>query len=347
MKIAIVGAGLVGRLLALETLNKDWNVTLFDQDDINNKQSCGYVAAGMLAPWCEIAHGEKIIFDLGIRSLELWSEILKPFNQTIFWQQTGSIILTHAQDRNELNHFANIIQKRTDFHPQKIAFIDHNDLKNLEPELRQYFQIGLYLEKEGHICTDDFFEATTKKLSAHPNLTWHPNTYIDDVEPHQIKTKEQSYNFDLVFDCRGLGAKKNLTDLRGVRGELIHLHAPEVKLNHPIRLLHPRYAIYVVPRRDNCYVIGATAIESEDMSPISVQSMMELLSSAYSLHSGFAEARIISTRVQCRPALSDNNPKTIIEDGLVQINGLYRHGYLIAPALIEDVMRKLYDQNIR
>lgn len=345
MKIAIVGTGLVGRLLAFEAIKKNWNITLFDQDTIENKKSCGYVAAGMLAPWCEITHSESVIFDLGFRSMSLWPEILKPFGQTIFWQQKGTIVLTHAQDRNELDHFVKILKKRVNDNTEAISFINQDELKNLEPELRKYFQSGVYVKHEGHICTDDFFEATTKQLLA-KDLTWHQNTFVEEVHPFEVVTKHHNYKFDLVFDCRGLGAKTKLNDLRGVRGELIHLHAPEVTLNHPIRLLHPRYTIYVVPRRNHHYVVGATAIESEDMSPISVQSMMELLSTAYSLHSGFAEARIVSTRVQCRPALPDNNPKVLVEEGLVQINGLFRHGYLIAPALIQDAMEKLYDQNI-
>lgn len=338
MNIGIVGAGLLGRLLALQALNQHWTVTLFDQDDMHSEKSCGHVAAGMLSPWGELAHCDKTIFDLGMRSLARWPAILKPFGQSIFWQQNGSIVLTHSQDRKELDHFASIIEKRIPNHT--IAFLTQDELKNLEPELRRYFQSGIFLAQEGHVSSDDFFRASTKTLLASEQLTWHANTLVQKVNPFEVVTAEQNYKFDVVFDCRGLGAKKNVPSLRGVRGELIHLHAPEVTFNRPIRLLHPRYAIYVVPRHDHQFVIGATSIESEDMSDISVQSMMELLSAAYSLHSGFAEARIISTRVQCRPALPDNTPKIIIEDGLVHINGLYRHGYLIAPALIEDVMEK-------
>ena len=68
---------------------------------------------------------------------------------------------------------------------------------------------------------------------------------------------------------------------------MIRLHAPEVSLRRPVRLMHPRYPLYIAPKPDHVFVIGATEIESEDTSPASVRSTLELLSAAYSLHSGF------------------------------------------------------------
>jgi glycine oxidase len=101
-------------------------------------------------------------------------------------------------------------------------------------------------------------------------------------------------------------------------------------------LIHPRYPIYIAPKEDDMYVVGATEIESEDLSPTSVRSAMELLSAVYTVHSGFAEARILEMSTQCRPTLKDNLPEIrIAKPGLMLINGLYRHGFLIAPAVMD------------
>jgi glycine oxidase len=129
-------------------------------------------------------------------------------------------------------------------------------------------------------------------------------------------------------------------DLRGVRGEVIRLHAPEVKLRRPTRLIHPRYPIYIAPKEDDVYVVGATEIESEDLSPMSVRSAMELLSAVYTVHSGFAEARILEMATQCRPTLKDNLPEISVDQKpdqakLMMINGLYRHGFMISPAILD------------
>jgi glycine oxidase len=39
-----------------------------------------------------------------------------------------------------------------------------------------------------------------------------------------------------------------------------------------------------------------------------------------------------------RPALPDNEPRIDSANGLLRINGLYRHGWLLAPALVQDAL---------
>jgi glycine oxidase len=78
------------------------------------------------------------------------------------------------------------------------------------------------------------------------------------------------------------------------------------------------------------------------MSPASVRSTLELLSAAYAVHSGFAEARIVEIATQCRPTLPDNLPAIRRpQPRVLQINGLYRHGFMIAPALLDAAMELL------
>jgi glycine oxidase len=139
---------------------------------------------------------------------------------------------------------------------------------------------------------------------------------------------------DWLIDCRGLGARQQWQALRGVRGEVVRIHAPEVTLARPTRLVHPRYSIYVAPKENHVFVIGATEIESDDRSGMSVRSALELLSAAYTIHSGFAEARILELSTQCRPTLPDNLPAIRMpRPRVLQINGMYRHGFMQAPAL--------------
>ena len=171
------------------------------------------------------------------------------------------------------------------------------------------------------------------------NVTWHETTHVDVIQPGLVKTKKQTFHFDSVIDCRGLGAKGSIKNLRGVRGELIHIYAPDVRLKHMVRLMHPRYKLYLVPQENHYYILGATQIESEDTSPMSVRSAMELLSALYVIHSGFSEARIVDMRTNCRPACLDNLPYIkCIDNRLIQVNGLFRHGYLLAPVLAQNVM---------
>ena len=52
----------------------------------------------------------------------------------------------------------------------------------------------------------------------------------------------------IVIDCRGLSARDEQPGLRGVKGEMILIETAEVQLARPVRLIHPRWPLYVIPR---------------------------------------------------------------------------------------------------
>jgi glycine oxidase len=111
----------------------------------------------------------------------------------------------------------------------------------------------------------------------------------------------------------------------------------EVNLARPVRLLHPRFPLYVVPWGDGLYMVGATAIESEETGAITLRSALDLLSAAYAVDPAFAEAEIVRQGAGARPAFPDNRPRIIARKGYIYVNGLYRHGFLLAPVLAEMV----------
>ncbi|MFN5105124.1 MAG: FAD-dependent oxidoreductase, partial [Bradyrhizobium sp.] len=129
-------------------------------------------------------------------------------------------------------------------------------------------------------------------------------------------------------------ARDREPSLRGVKGEMIIIETSEVELSRPVRLIHPRWPLYVIPRGDGRFMLGATTIEAED-NGVSVRSALELLGAAYVVHPAFGEARIVEFGAGLRPAFPDNLPKIRIEQERITVNGLYRHGFLLAPALAE------------
>ena len=66
-----------------------------------------------------------------------------------------------------------------------------------------------------------------------------------------------------------------------------------------------------------------------------MRSALELLSTAYALHPAFGEAEILDVSAGVRPAFPDNQPRVIVRNDRILVNGLYRNGYLLAPALAE------------
>lgn len=148
-----------------------------------------------------------------------------------------------------------------------------------------------------------------------------------------VELAPQEAHADIVVDCRGLAARDALPDLRGVRGEMVVVRSSDVSLQRPVRLLHPRIPLYIVPRGNGLFMIGATMIESERRGPVSVRSAVELLNAAYALHPAFGEAEIVELGADLRPAFPDNLPDVRRSGHVLHANGLFRHGFLLAPAL--------------
>ncbi|AOE48802.1 glycine oxidase ThiO [Kangiella sediminilitoris] len=343
MKVAVVGAGIAGRFVAWRLVKSGYSVELFDKAEKDEESACSFAAAGILSPLAELEMAEADIFRYGLRSMSLYQEWLPELTQPVFFRQIGSLVTAHGSDKIELDHFYRLIQRKVDQDDLQQNPVEKVQVSSIEPDL-EHLGEGLYLPSEGQIDPIGLMAALASELEQSEAVNWHHNTMVEEVMGGAVTVAGNTINFDWTFDCRGLGAKDDLP-LRAVRGELLWLQAPDVSLEHLTRLIHPRYRIYVVPRPDNIYLIGATEIESEDYSSVSVRSSLELLSAAYSVHRGFGEARIIKSVVNCRPALPDNLPTIETDQGLTRINGLYRHGILMAPAVVEQALED-FAQNI-
>jgi glycine oxidase len=120
---------------------------------------------------------------------------------------------------------------------------------------------------------------------------------------------------------------------------MLLLELKDFTLQRPVRVLHPRLPVYVVPRGAGLFMVGATLLESDDGARISARSMLELLSAAYAVHPAFGEAHIVEIGTAVRAAFPDNLPRLIVRGNTVYVNGLYRHGFLIAPAMARRAAR--------
>ncbi|QHE94299.1 FAD-dependent oxidoreductase [Pandoraea fibrosis] len=324
--VAILGGGLSGRLLAWQLVRAGVRVALYERGDADGSSAAGWVAAAMLAPLAEAAVAEPSIVEMGAAGLERWPSLIDGLPEPVFFQRNGTLVVWHQPDRAEAVMFDR--RMRANAPPALlrggVERVAGAQLGEVEPALAGRFQEGWLLPNEGQLDNRQLLRALAAGLEkAGAELHWH------------TEIAEGAYpDAGLVIDCRGLGAREVLTRLRGVRGEVVRIHAPGIGLRRPVRLLHPRYPIYIAPKENDLYVIGATELESEDMSPMTVRSALELLSAAHSLNPAFGEARIIELNVNCRPALPDHLPR-VQWDGarLLRVNGLYRHGYLLAPAV--------------
>jgi len=308
--ITVAGAGIVGLWQALTLARRGFSVRLVERSPLPFAQAASALAGAMLAPHCEAEAAEPIVHELGLRSLALWRASYAGV------AAKGTLVVAGTRDRAELTRFA----RMTDGH----AKLGAEELNALEPGLEGRFAAGLYYAHEAHMAPLPALRFLLEAVRAAGGEV--------ALATERSGTRGRE---DVLIDCRGLAARAELAGLRGVRGERIVVLAEDVDLARPVRLLHPRHPLYVVPWGDGRYMVGATVIESEDESPVTVRSALELLGSAYALHPGFAEAEILDMTAGVRPAFPDNVPKIIVRGRTIYVNGLYRHGFLLAPVLAE------------
>ena len=291
--ISVLGAGVAGLCAATALAERGLPVEVIGAAT----PPVSRLAGGMLAPFCEGESAPEVIVSRGQAAIGWWRARAKSF------EQRGTLVGAAPRDAGELDRFARATRGHDWVRPD-----------DLEPDLSGRFSAGLFFADEAHMDPHEALASLRERLVA-----------------RGVAFREQPSG--RIVDCRGIAARDRLRDLRAVRGEMLELHAPEVTLTRTIRLLHPRFPCYIVPRGKGRYMVGATMVESARDGAVTARSLMELLSAAWTVHPGFGEAEVVSTGAGLRPAFPDNIPRLRREGGRIHLNGMYRHGFLMAPVL--------------
>lgn len=307
LDIDVAGAGIFGVWQALTLARAGHRVRLFEASAEPFATAQSRFAGAMLAPWCEAEAAEAIVRDAGIACLPLWLEACPGI------AKAGTLVVAQSRDLSELKRFARLAPGH--------EVVDGERIDELEPDLAGRFRSGLWFAGEAHM-------RTPAALVALLTSAQQAGTEIRLGERWQPGGKA-----DYTIDCRGLAARDALPTLRGVRGERLLVRARDVSLKRPVRLLHPRYPLYIVPWGEGLHLVGATVLESEDPSPMTVRSALELLGMAYALTPAFGEAEILETSAGVRPAFPDNVPRVVVQGRTIHVNGAHRHGFLLGPAM--------------
>ncbi|MBC8049653.1 MAG: FAD-dependent oxidoreductase [Chitinophagales bacterium] len=309
--VRVIGAGIIGLWQSLTLARRGYSVQLVEASAKPFISSASRLGAAMLAPYCEAEASGPLVHLMGVQSLSLWKKVYPHVTAN------GSVVIAAPRDQPELGRFARMTEGGVK--------LSRDALAKIEPALAERHENALYYENEAHVEPG----ATLPWLLQATADAGCKLVFGDGA--HGVSEKQPEW----VIDCRGMGAASDLPTLRGVKGEMLVVYTSEITLTRPVRLLHPRFPLYIAPWRDGRFMIGATVIESAEKDTVTVRSALDLLSAAFTVHPAFSEARIEGFYAGVRPAYPDNIPKITVRGRRIFVNGAYRHGYLLAPALAE------------
>ncbi|OWV37164.1 FAD-dependent oxidoreductase [Mameliella alba] len=302
--ISVLGMGVAGLCVATSLAERGLQVEVITPE--GSPDPASWLAGGMLAPFCEGESAPDLVVKMGQSAGDWWGARVGSL------VRMGTLVVAPSRDVSELDRFARATEAHEWVNPAE-----------LEPDLETRFARGLFFAKEAHMDPREAMRSLRTRLEA-MGVRFH----------HGPSTGQ-------IIDCTGMAAAAQLPDLRAVRGEMLALYAPDVQLTRTVRLLHPRFPCYIVPRGDGHYMVGATMVESARNGPVSARAVMELLSTAYTVHPAFAEAEVTETGSGLRPSFPDNIPAIRFLGDKIFMNGMYRHGFLTAPALAEELAASL------
>ncbi len=336
---AIIGGGLIGRLMALSLLQQGcWRVSLFDPIDLVRGRSTAHVAGGMLVPTLELENSDFDVWRLGSLSIPLWKRILSDLHlEESALSDAGSLLVCFDSEKAQFQDLCRKVNFKVGHEP--FQRLNIKDLCQRFPRLNHRLHAAIEVPTDGYLDNERVMAGLAKALLEHERFK-----HIAEAADNK-KISHLTEELPLVLDCRGFGGVAAGEAVRTVRGEILRVSMPNHGLTMSVRMVHPRFPIYIVPKSNDLLTVGATALESNHQGPVTVRSALELLSALYSLLPASGEAEILRMEVGFRAAYKNNAPKIYKQatkaGSLFVMNGFYRHGFLLGPVFCQALSESL------
>ena len=327
MRVAVVGAGVIGLSAAWRLARSGVAVTVYDDAPGSGPSR---VAAGMLAPVTEAWFGEEPLIALMLAGHARWpgfaAELTGETGHDLGYRDEGTLLV--GADADDLV----AIERLGGFYAAwglSVTALSGRACREREPLL--------FPGVRGGLLTPDH-QVDPRRV--HAALMAALTGLRVPIEARRIQTLTE-LDADVVVVAAGCGSAALAgLPVRPVKGQLLRLRAPDGAppgFDHVVRGLVAGREVYVVPRRDGEVVVGATTDERRDLVP-TAGAAYELLESALRLLPHLAEYAVTEHDVGLRPATPDNVPLVgRLPEDVVVASGHYRHGILLAPVTADVV----------
>ena len=340
-RIAIVGGGAAGLGVAWRLAEAGAAVTVFERGAVGRGAS--WAAAGMLAPAAEIGFEELDLYALSTESLRRWPGFARDLEsasgQSVGLDTAGTLVVADDRDSGAALRRLYAFQRE---HGAAVEWLSGDAAREREPMLSPRVPAAVWSPGD-HQVDNRAVVGALAEACRRAGVAIEEGRGVAAVAPGpavRLADGERVPAAAVVLAAgawsAAVGGLAPALPVRPVKGQALSLRMTDgLRLRHTVR--GPR--AYLVPKPDGRLVVGATAEERGDDTAVTAGGLYRLLDGAIRFLPGIEELDVVETWAGLRPASRDHAPilgRTGIQ-GVLAATGLYRHGFLLLPAVADEV----------
>ncbi|MFW0180534.1 glycine oxidase ThiO [Rothia sp. P5766] len=361
--IVLIGGGVIGLSTAWHLLQAGRQPIVLDP---HPGSGASFAAAGMLASISEVQYRQEALLPLMRTSAQLYPEFVARLEatsgQSVGWRPTETLVL--AFDRADAQHLTELAtyQQELGLTPEPIGA---RAARRHEPVLSPSLAGAVSIAQDHQIDPRRLMRALDQELAGRvirasaQGITLEDGT-VTGVSWVDADGNQGSMASTQVVVANGLAATQlhgpdslESLPLRPVHGDILRLTVPPHQrpfLTRTIRGVVRGNPVYLVPRKDNTLVLGATMREDQQTG-LSAGGIYQLLRDAHELVPALSELEIHEATARARPGTPDDIPligqlthRGQPITGALLATGFFRHGILLAPWAAQLITRQLTGQ---
>jgi len=338
MKIAIIGAGISGLLTALELIEQDCSVDIFDQPYSGSASWAGGGILSPMYPW-RYAPAVNQLAQFGKALYQEWNQKLQPVSGIDFQiHETGMLIFDQEDFRQGLSYSQQFQE------PMQICeLVQYERLRQINPHIASSFKEALYFPQLANIRNPRLLQSIQNYLKTHSNVQFFENTAIQqlDIQHGQVvAVRDQnlrSFQADQFVLTTGAWSEQWSRQLniqlpvQPVHGQMILFKTPENWL--PTMCMNR--VMYLIPRSDGHIVCGSSMAHQGFNTSINSQTSESILTASLEMVPELAQFPIVKQWAGLRPGSPEGIPyigKIPDINNLWANFGHFRNGLCMGPA---------------
>lgn len=359
--VVVVGGGVIGLASAWRLAQRGLQSLVVDDDPTTGATGA---AAGMLAPVSEVTYGEEDLLALTMASARRYpdfvAELQEATGREVGYRRVGTLCVARDHDDRVVLDELHRFQQRLGLEVERLS---GRDCREREPLLAPGIRGGLFVAGDHAVdnrrLAEALLVAVDKTDGAGLCRDRVERVLIEDGRAAGVELDSgQTVTAGCVLVAAGSwsGRIAGIPEtarppVRPVKGELLYLRersrrgpggvgtGDEPLLEHNLRGVVEGASVYVVPRGDGRYVVGATVEEQGFDTAVTARGVWQLLRDARELLPSITELEVLELVAGLRPGSPDNAPILGPSGvaGLGLATGHYRNGILLAPVTADAV----------